>query len=210
METGENINTQEKVLYDEWLEAFIYYRSEEGPDDFDVQFIKEQMGLDIFYDSEKEDLKVNEFLIKTDELLSQNFTQEEIEEELKDYIDFLNTQGPKEIERLTKEYEEEERLRKKLSNNYFNGKKLEKEGKIDEAIELYEENIKLNDTAESSYWRLAVIYRKRRDYPNEIRVCEKYIKIAKDKIFYNDVEKFEKRLEKAKKLKETYYYLFTD
>lgn len=217
METGETLNTQEKVLYDEWLEAFIYLRSEEEPGEFDVQFIKEQMGLDFFYESEKDDLKVNEFLIKTDELVSQNFTKEEIEQELKEYIDFLNTEGKKEIKRLTDEYDRRETLRNKMNNNDFKARQLEREGKIDEAIELYEESLKLEEDldyefiAALAYERLAIIYRKRRDYPNEIEICEKYIELATKKCFYhNKVEWFEKRLEKAKKLKETYYYLFTD
>ena len=217
MKTGETLNAQEKVLYDEWLEAFIYLRSEEGPDEFDVQFIKEQMGLDFFYESEKDDLKVNEFLIKTDELVSQNLTKEEIELELKEYIDFLNTEGKKEIKRLTDEYNRREAISKKMWKNNLKAKQLEKEGKIDEAVKLYEENLKLEEDldyeriAGLAYHRLAINYRKRRDYPKEIKLCERYLKIV-PRGYPNekDIEWFEKRLEKAKKLKKTYYYLFTD
>lgn len=214
---GGTLNTQEKVLYDEWLEAFIYYRSEEGPGDFDVQFIKEQMGLDFFYESEKDDLKVNEFLIKTDELVSQNLTKEEIELELKEYIDFLNTEGKKEIKRLTDEYDRREAISNKMWKNNLKAQQLEKEGKIDEAVKLYEENLKLEEDldyesiAGLAYHRLAINYRKRRDYPKEIKLCERYLQIV-PRGYPNekDIEWFEKRLEKAKKLKKTYYYLFTD
>jgi tetratricopeptide (TPR) repeat protein len=85
------------------------------------------------------------------------------------------------------------------------GIKLEKEGKIDEAIIVYEENIKSLHPATHSYERLMILYRKRKDVENEIRV----IKIAID-VFskanerrgnegYN-VSGYKKRLEKLSKL----------
>lgn len=55
------------------------------------------------------------------------------------------------------------------------GIELEKEGDIDAAIEVYEENIKLGCNATHSYDRLGVIYRKRNDVENEKRVlCRRY------------------------------------
>ena len=54
---------------------------------------------------------------------------------------------------------------------------LEKEGKIDEAIAVYEQNIgKDVYQTHHPYYRLAVLYRKRKDYDNEIRVIEIAIK----------------------------------
>lgn len=47
---------------------------------------------------------------------------------------------------------------------------LEKRGEIDGAIMTYEENIKLRYPAHHSYKRLMVLYRKRKDYDNEVRV----------------------------------------
>lgn len=55
---------------------------------------------------------------------------------------------------------------------------LEKEGRIDEAIDVYEKNISGNCyPATHSFDRLMILYRKRKDYDNEIRVIQKAIKI---------------------------------
>ena len=51
---------------------------------------------------------------------------------------------------------------------------LEKEGMIDEAINVYEKSIIYRLPIKHPYERLAILYRKRKDYENEIRV----IKIA--------------------------------
>lgn len=48
----------------------------------------------------------------------------------------------------------------------------EKEGKIEEAITIYEENIKLRAVATHAYNRLIILYRKRKDKENEIRVLK--------------------------------------
>lgn len=47
---------------------------------------------------------------------------------------------------------------------------LEKEGRINEAIEAYEENISLKNPARHSYERLMILYRRRKEYDNELRV----------------------------------------
>ena len=73
-------------------------------------------------------------------------------------------------------------------NNY--GMELETRGEIDGAIATYEENIKLRYPAHHSYYRLMVLYRKRKDLENEIRV----IKLALE-IFPNE-KKYHERLEK--------------
>lgn len=53
------------------------------------------------------------------------------------------------------------------------GIELEKEGKIDEAIETYEKNISLGYKATHSFDRLRILYRKRKDYENMIRVIKR-------------------------------------
>lgn len=88
------------------------------------------------------------------------------------------------------------------------GIQLEKEDKIEEAIELYEENIKENFDGNHPYDRLAVIYRKQRRIEDEIRVLEKAIWVFENVAYKERVdrlpklEKFEKRLEEAKILYE--------
>jgi hypothetical protein len=66
--------------------------------------------------------------------------------------------------------ERERRLSKTVELN-FKGKDFEKEGKIDEAIQCYEENVKLGYPAMMSYDRLLILYRKKKDYENEKRIC---------------------------------------
>lgn len=48
---------------------------------------------------------------------------------------------------------------------------LEKEGRIEEAIKVYEQNIQIGYPATHSYERLMMLYRKRKDYGDEIRVA---------------------------------------
>lgn len=90
------------------------------------------------------------------------------------------------------------------------GKELEKEGKIQEAIAVYEENIKLEYPATHSYDRLMILYRKLKQKEDEIRVIKKAIEVFtkdnerrkskgfEDK-FLHDISKWEQRLEKLNK-----------
>lgn len=61
---------------------------------------------------------------------------------------------------------------------YLNNKgiALEKEGNIQEAINIYEKNIVDEYPAIQSYERLMVLYRKNKDYDNELRVINTAIK----------------------------------
>lgn len=87
------------------------------------------------------------------------------------------------------------------------GIRLEKEGQVDMAIELYEANISENFEGSHPYDRLAIIYRKRKQIDDEIRVLEKAIwvyenvasKARSDRL--PKLERFRQRLEKARKLK---------
>ena len=75
------------------------------------------------------------------------------------------------------------------------GAALEKDGHYDEAIALYEENIK------DGCWptmhpfdRLLVIYRSRKDYNNELRVCKRALSV------FNNLNKYKTRMEKVIRL----------
>lgn len=70
-----------------------------------------------------------------------------------------------------------ESLLDKMVNNNLRGKELEKEGNIDVAIRLYEENISLRFDGSFPYDRLITIYRKQKDYANESRVLENAIDV---------------------------------
>lgn len=60
------------------------------------------------------------------------------------------------------------------------GKELESLGMYDEAISVYEENIKPGCwPATYSFDRLLVIYRSRKDYKNELRVCKHAVSVFK-------------------------------
>lgn len=84
-------------------------------------------------------------------------------------------------------------IEKNFSNRNLKGIKLEKKGKIDEAIELYEKNINEEFYGSHPYERLAIIYRKKGLFDDEIRVLRK----AKGRM---NEEKLKRRLEKVKKI----------
>lgn len=58
------------------------------------------------------------------------------------------------------------------------GIELEKSGKIDEAINLYEKNVADYADTPHPYNRLRVIYTKRKQYAEAIRVCKAYIEMS--------------------------------
>lgn len=88
------------------------------------------------------------------------------------------------------------------------GRDLEKKGYIDNAIEFYELNLKEQFDGNFPYDRLAIIYRKRKQYNEEIRVLERAISVFEDlekSSPRSDVnpklEKFKERLDRAKELR---------
>ncbi len=96
----------------------------------------------------------------------------------------------------------------RLVNNNLRGIELEKEGRIDEAIKLYEENIKKDFDGNHPYDRLAIIYRKRKEYDEEIRVIKHAIKVferlsktSSRGAVSPKLNRFIERLDKAEKLK---------
>lgn len=66
------------------------------------------------------------------------------------------------------------------TRNNNKGINLEKDGKIDQAIEVYERNIVLRYPATHSYWRLIKLYRKEKDYNNELRIINIAIDVFMD------------------------------
>jgi len=78
------------------------------------------------------------------------------------------------------------------------GIELEKKGKTDKAIKLYEQNIKEDFIGDHPYNRLAIIYRKRNQIKEEIRILEKAIWV------------FENIVSKARPDKEPKLYKFKE
>jgi len=87
------------------------------------------------------------------------------------------------------------------------GIELEKAGRVDEAIALYELNIEENFEGNHPYDRLATIHRKRNQIDSEIRVLEKAILVFENIVYKQRSDrlpklgKFKGRLERAKELK---------
>lgn len=88
------------------------------------------------------------------------------------------------------------------------GIELEKSGRVDEAILLYEANVRENCEGNHPYDRLAIIYRKRKQIDEEIRVLEKAIWVFENVVYQGrgdrppKLARFKKRLEKAELLAE--------
>lgn len=109
-----------------------------------------------------------------------------------------------EYNQIIKNYETQQRNEQALFrcvelNN--KGMAYEKSGDIDLAIETYEENIKGDHPALHSYDRLMILYRKRKDYLNELRIIDIALDVFnKDGIPFdtNQIrEKYKQRKEKA-------------
>lgn len=102
--------------------------------------------------------------------------------------------------------EEYEKFNAMIEREYeLNEKGMEYEsiGDIDNAIICYEENIKNEFAGSHPYRRLAIIYRRKKDYVNEIRVLEKALESYDDKGYKGKkYEEFQVRLIKAKLLRD--------
>ena len=95
------------------------------------------------------------------------------------------------------------------------GRAYEKESRIEEAIALYEQNVKDFADTPHPYERLRIIYTKQKNYDDAIRVCQAYINMSNElalAIFkeYNDKKlakqlgekgKFPEFIKKLKQLK---------
>lgn len=187
-ENGEENAPEPNYLGDNWIEDFISYKEFLG---FDINkdslhIYREEMCLDFQDETLKN--KVDEFLIKLDNLISENKSHDEIKEELKEYTDLINVEGEKHAKELRDQRLNEERLKKRYWKLSDNARKLERRGENEEAIELYKAAIKLSEENPDLfhntfylYHRLLIICRKMKDYDKEMEVCEtilsKYEKI---------------------------------
>ena len=84
------------------------------------------------------------------------------------------------------------------------GIKFEKENKIECAIKLYEQNVSDEFSGTHPYDRLMIIYRRRKQLNDEIRIIENTIRIFEgmdDRGYLSYILKLKERLKKAKKLK---------
>lgn len=77
------------------------------------------------------------------------------------------------------------------------GIQLEKEGKIEEAVQLYEQNIAESFIGDHPYNRLRVIYKKQKKIDDIIRVLEKAIYVFDDIVSDKRADR-NKKLEKFK------------
>jgi tetratricopeptide (TPR) repeat protein len=101
-------------------------------------------------------------------------------------------------------YDEQSKIESVLVDRNLKGIELEKKGKIQEAISLYEQNIADEFDGSHPYDRLAVIYRKQKRIEDEIRVLEQAIKVLEQDISSgradapSKVERWQKQLAEAK------------
>jgi DNA-directed RNA polymerase subunit F len=111
-----------------------------------------------------------------------------------------NTGKPFQLERDAKIKQVERNLR---------GRELEREGHVDNAVELYQANVQEGFEGNHPYDRLATIYRQRKDYALEVAVLERAVAVFEALVETSprsDVQpklaKFCERLEKARRLAE--------
>jgi len=88
----------------------------------------------------------------------------------------------------------------------LSGKQAETIKDYESAIEIYEKSIDLFDFQPIAYERLAIIYRKKKDFDSEIRILTRWIQFCKNSIFNKDVINSEikaakERISKCKELK---------
>lgn len=88
-------------------------------------------------------------------------------------------------------------------NNLMKGKALEKQGKADEALALYFENLKYLPQGTDYYTRPCIVLEKKKEYDKAIEVCDLAIEVIEEGRFNADVEEFINRKNRllAKKAK---------
>lgn len=104
--------------------------------------------------------------------------------------DLIRAGKPKEIDGLFFEHNQQ-------------GQKFEKAGDLENAIKAYRANVndeRLNAISTFPHDRLLVLYRKQKDYDNEISVIERLLTVSSRFVSF-DVSKYQKRLQTALSLK---------
>lgn len=101
---------------------------------------------------------------------------------------------------------DKQRLDKQVERN-LTGKEFEKNGQVDKAVKLYEENIKERFEGNHPYDRLAIIYKKQGRIDDEIRVLKQAIAVFEEVVERGrgdgppKLQKFKERLGKAQRRK---------
>lgn len=121
----------------------------------------------------------------------------------------LDSNAKKKLENSASKFDLKEKQSIQVERN-LNGQEKEKQGEIEFAIREYEKNINEGFEGNHPYDRLAIIYRKNKDYDNEIRVLNKGIEVFNELTKSSPrqdvkpkLEKFIKRLQKAEELRNT-------
>lgn len=113
----------------------------------------------------------------------------------------MNTFYIEELDRRLADKKKKDKLLKKCAERNTRGQELEKEGKIKQAITIYEKNIEDECyPATHSFDRLMILYRKQQDYDNEIRVINRAIEVLSPR-YPALKDQYERRLKKANALK---------
>ena len=111
------------------------------------------------------------------------------------------------IQKMKEKYEKDNYIISLQANLNMEGIEFEKRGELEKAINNYEENIKQNFEGNHPYDRLAIIYRKRKDYENEIRILKHAVHVFENIVNVKrgdripKLNKFKERLIKAEQLK---------
>lgn len=88
--------------------------------------------------------------------------------------------SPRKLQEITRENKKEGERLSQIAHINNSGIELEKAGDINEAIKKYEENVGNKVVATHSYERLMILYRKRKQYREEIEVLKTAIEIFSD------------------------------
>lgn len=99
-----------------------------------------------------------------------------------------------ELDTLLAKRKEEDKMLSSCAKLNDKGKAYEKVGKIKSAITTYEKNIESDYPAHYSFKRLMVLYRKNKDFENEMRIIRRAMTL-----FPNEIE-YKERLAKTKEL----------
>lgn len=95
------------------------------------------------------------------------------------------------------------RIGEEMVNRNLTGRELERQGKVDQAIALYEANLDDGFNGNHPYERLRIIYAGRKDFHEAIRVCQAFVNLPhrsntnprKVEHFKEWVKKYKARLE---------------
>lgn len=99
-----------------------------------------------------------------------------------------------EIENKSRNYSNRMLMLNKTAELNNRGIIYEKSGRISQAIKVYEECAALGYDATHAYDRLMILYRKAKDYNNEIRIIKRALEIFK---YPTLAKKYKERLDKA-------------